>query len=76
MIEALANEASDPVAWRAAARAAVLRANVGEVCAFEINVKRPQGARYLACPLGTDFGANKNNDAFVSDTGLGAESPR
>ena len=54
--------------WRAAARAAVLPVNVGEVCCFEIS---EAGCRYLPNPLETDFASASSNDAYVLGGGGG-----
>jgi len=53
-------------AWHAAARTVVESANVGEVCGFALDAALPEGAKYLACPHGTDFAAARSNDAFVA----------
>ena len=49
-------------AWLQQAREVVLRANVGEACAFELSA---EGVRYLPNPEATDFAAAASNDAFV-----------
>ena len=50
-------------AWLQQAREVVLRANVGEACAFELSA---EGVRYLPNPEATDFAAAASNDAFVA----------
>eukprot|EP00929_Paragymnodinium_shiwhaense_P004902 TRINITY_DN106162_c0_g1_i1.p1 TRINITY_DN106162_c0_g1~~TRINITY_DN106162_c0_g1_i1.p1 ORF type:complete len:236 (+),score=44.61 TRINITY_DN106162_c0_g1_i1:131-838(+) len=65
IVQALAPaEAAGTDAWLASARQAVLNANVGEVCGFE--VCSGTGARYLPNPESTDFAAASSNDAFVT----------
>lgn len=46
IVDALAVGEGRPEAWREAARAVILAANVGEVCGFEVG---EAGARYSCC---------------------------
>ena len=62
LIDAIAPQV-EREAWVRAARAVVLPVNVGEVCGFELT---GDGVKYLANPLGADFGGASGNDDFVT----------